>query len=93
MIIVYLNSKDQASQNEALVAAGVCKFIDQPIPDSDEVELIVVPNEGYVIDELGVVENIDGYLCNLLGDFTDEQLALLPTVTAPSTPIRTFAGW
>lgn len=102
MIIVYLNSKDQEAQDAALLAAGVCQAVEQPIPDSDVVETVIVPNENYTVDTIGIIYNTtdpenlvpyDGWFCNLLGDFTDEQLALLPATPKPNHPIRTFAGW
>ena len=35
---------------------------------------------------------IDGFHANLREDLTDEQVALLPTVEAPATPYRKWAG-
>jgi len=32
-------------------------------------------------------------MCNLLGEFTDEQLALLPVIPFPAAPLRIFGGW
>lgn len=49
--------------------------------------------ENYAIDVIGFVEGYVGYMCNLLGDFTDEQLALLPVIPFPAQPFRIFGGW
>ena len=38
------------------------------------------------------MEAIDGYHANLREELTDEQVALLPTVDAPATPYRKWAG-
>jgi len=38
------------------------------------------------------MEAIDGYHANLREDLTDAQEAELPTVTAPATPYRKWAG-
>jgi len=37
-------------------------------------------------------EAISGYHANLREELTDEQVALLPTVDAPATPYRKWAG-
>ena len=38
------------------------------------------------------MEAVDGYHANLREELTDEQVALLPTVDAPATPYRKWAG-
>jgi hypothetical protein len=38
------------------------------------------------------MEPIDGYHANLREELTDEQVAALPTVDAPATPYRKWAG-
>ena len=38
------------------------------------------------------MEEVDGYHANLREELTDEQVALLPTVDAPATPYRKWAG-
>ena len=38
------------------------------------------------------MEAVDGYHANLREEPTDEQVALLPTVDAPATPYRKWAG-
>ena len=38
------------------------------------------------------MEAIDGYHANLREELTDEQVAALPTVDAPATPYRKWAG-
>ena len=48
------------------------------------------------VDEEGtpVMEQLDGYHANIRtwdGDFTEEQLAALPTITAPANPVRIWA--
>lgn len=129
-MIIYLNSTDQSAQDTALVAAGVCQIIEQPVLDDEGKQTfhdvtdpdtnlitqvvtttpIVVPIYGYTVDTIGtiyapdtsgVVHTIDdpyvpveleGWHANLMGDFTAEQLALLPTIPTPNNPIRMFAG-
>jgi hypothetical protein len=49
------------------------------------------------VDEEGnpVMEPIEGYHANIrkwVGDFTEEQLAALPLIEAPSSPSRIWAG-
>jgi|GEM_PF-6212461 len=55
--------------------------------------LIFQPVQGYSIDVIGFAEGYVGYMCNLLGEFTDEQLALLPSIPFPAAPLRIFGGW
>ena len=38
------------------------------------------------------MEAIDGYHANLREELTDEQVALLPTIDAPTVPYRKWAG-
>ena len=38
------------------------------------------------------MEAVDGYHANLREELTDEQVAALPTVDAPATPYRKWAG-
>ena len=38
------------------------------------------------------MEAVDGYHANLREDLTDEQVALLPTIDAPTVPYRKWAG-
>ena len=38
------------------------------------------------------MEALDGYHANLREELTDEQVAALPTVDAPATPYRKWAG-
>jgi len=52
----------------------------------------VTPTD-YAIDVIGFVDGYVGYMCNLLGDFTDEQLAALPVIPFPAAPLRIFGGW
>ena len=87
MIALYLVAEDQTTLETALIDAGVAQYVDQ-----DEA-LVLSPVEGYSIDEIGFVEGYVGYMCNLLGEFTDEQKALLPIIPVPLSPIRIFGGW
>jgi len=43
-------------------------------------------------DEFPELVAQDGYHANLLANLTDEQIALLPVIDAPSTPYRVWAG-
>ncbi len=95
-MIIYLNSTDQAAQNIALVAAEVC-HINQ---DQEGVDM-VVPTYGYTVDTIGIIYNttdplnpvaMAGWHANIMGDFTPEQLALLPSIHTPNNPVRMFAG-
>jgi len=52
-----------------------------------------ITQENYAIDVIGFAEGYVGYMCNLLGEFTDEQLALLPAIPFPAAPLRIFGGW
>ena len=45
--------------------------------------------EGFEYPEM---EALDGYHANLRADLTDEQAAALPTIPAPTTPYRIWAG-
>jgi hypothetical protein len=45
--------------------------------------------EGFEYPEMVAQE---GYHANLRADLTDEQAAALPTITAPTTPMRIWAG-
>ena len=38
------------------------------------------------------MEAVDGYHANLREELTDEQVALLPTIDAPTVPYRKWAG-
>lgn len=87
MIALYLVAEDQTTLETALVDAGVAQYVDQ-----DEA-LVLSPVEGYSIDTIGFVEGYVGYMCNLLGEFTDEQLAILPAIPFPVAPLRIFWGW
>ena len=89
MIVLYLVAQDQAALETALVDAGVAQWVEQP----DSEELVLQPVQGYTIDTIGFVEGYVGYMCNLLGEFTDEQLALLPSIPFPVAPLRVFGGW
>jgi len=42
--------------------------------------------------EYAEMEAVDGYHANLREELTDEQVASLPTVDAPATPYRKWAG-
>ena len=87
MIALYLVAEDQTTIETALIDAGVAQYVGQ-----DEA-LVLSPIEGYSIDTIGFVEGYVGYMCNLLGEFTDEQKALLPIIPVPLSPIRIFGGW
>ena len=52
-----------------------------------------ITQENYAIDVIGFAEGYVGYMCNLLGEFTDEQLTLLPCIPVPAQPLRIFGGW
>ena len=129
-MIIYLSSTDQAAQDTALIAAGICQIIEQPVLDAEGNQTfhdvvgpdtnlitqvltttpIVVPIYGYTVDTVGTIyapdtsggvytlENpyvpvaMSGWYCNLMGSFTPEQLALLPTIPTPNNPMRMFAG-
>jgi hypothetical protein len=87
MIALYLVAKDQTTLETALIDAGVAQYVDQ-----DEA-LVLSPVEGYSIDTIGFAEGYVGYMCNLLGEFTEEQLAILPAIPFPVAPLRIFWGW
>ena len=87
MEALYLNTIDKTTLEQSLIDAGVAQYVDQ-----DEA-LVLSPVEGYSIDTIGFVEGYVGYMCNLLGEFTDEQLAILPAVPFPVAPLRIFWGW
>ena len=55
----------------------------------------------YAPDTSGIVHTIEnpyvpvpmaGWHANIMGNFTPEQLALLPTIPTPNNPRRMFAG-
>lgn len=52
----------------------------------------VTPTD-YAIDVIGFVDGYVGYMCNVLGEFTAEQIAALPVVPFPAQPLRIFGGW
>ena len=54
-----------------------------------ETGTMLTDGEGMEYPEM---EAIDGYHANLREELTDEQVALLPTVDAPATPYRKWAG-
>ena len=98
MEALYLNAKNQTALEQALINASVAKFIDQDFTtvqeDGTEVittQSVLVPVEGYSIDVIGTYKK--GYLCNLIGELTDEQKALLPIIPEPVSPNRVFGGW
>lgn len=129
-MIIYLNSTDQSAQDTALVLAGVCQIIEQPVLDAEGNQTfhdvtdpatnlitqvatttpIVVPVYGYTVDTIGTIYAPDtsgavytidnpyvpiamvGWHANIMGGFTPEQLALLPTIPTPNNPMRMFAG-
>jgi len=89
MRVLYLVAQDQATLETALVDAGVAQWVEQP----DSEDLVLQPVQGYSVDTIGFAEGYVGYMCNLLGDFTDEQLVLLPAIPFPAAPLRIFGGW
>lgn len=98
MEALYLNAKNQTALEKSLVDASVAQFIDQDFitvqEDGTEVittQSVLVPLEGYSIDVIGTYKK--GYLCNLIGEFTDEQKALLLIIPEPVSPNRVFGGW
>ena len=54
-----------------------------------ETGTMLTDGEGMEYPEM---EAIDGYHANLREELTDEQVAALPTVDAPATPYRKWAG-
>ena len=54
-----------------------------------ETGTMLTDSEGIEYPEM---EPIDGYHANLREELTDEQVAALPTVDAPATPYRKWAG-
>jgi hypothetical protein len=54
-----------------------------------ETGTMLTDSEGMEYPEM---EAIDGYHANLREELTDEQVAALPTVDAPATPYRKWAG-
>lgn len=104
-MIIYLNSTDQAAQDTALVAAEVCQInqdqegVDIAVPvygyTVDTIGTIYAPDTSgavYTIDNPYVPVAMSGWHANIMGDFTPEQLALLPTIPTPNNPVRMFAG-
>lgn len=50
---------------------------------------------GEMLEDGPEMEMLDGYHSNVRkwgGEFTDEQLAVLPTISKPTNPVRTWAG-
>jgi len=54
-----------------------------------ETGTMLTDSEGIEYPEM---EPIDGYHANLREELTDEQVALLPTIEAPTVPYRKWAG-
>lgn len=54
-----------------------------------ETGTMLTDDEGMEYPEM---QPIDGYHANLREELTDEQVAALPTVDAPATPYRKWAG-
>ena len=54
-----------------------------------ETGTMLTDGEGMEYPEM---EAVDGYHANLREELTDEQVAALPTVDAPATPYRKWAG-
>ena len=54
-----------------------------------ETGTMLTDGEGMEYPEM---EAVDGYHANLREELTDEQVALLPTIDAPTVPYRKWAG-
>jgi hypothetical protein len=80
---------------EDFVPTGKFDWVKTDGYDLDIVGIIYKPTGE--VDEEGnpVMEPIEGYHANIrkwVGDFTEEQLASLPLIEAPSSPSRIWAG-
>jgi hypothetical protein len=62
---------------------------------------LVVPIYGYTVDTIGIIYNTTdplnpvptvGWFANIMGEFSDEQIALLQPTAVPNNPVRMFAG-
>lgn len=101
-MIIYLNSKNQEEQDAALLAANICKLgekgniISNPEYVIDTIGIIYRPT-GNMLETDGIeypeMTALEGWHCNILGDFTEEQLSLLPIINTPNKPVRIFWGW
>lgn len=86
----FLKAESEAALWQALEAAGIVESIDGSF----------VKKQGYDLDIIGVifkttgeiVEQIDGYHANIrtVSELTEEQIAVLPLIEAPSTPTRVW---
>ena len=62
-------------------------FIGEVYRPTGEVEVVEIDD---TTEQRPVMAAIPGYHANLLGDLTQEQLALLPVIEDPNNPVRMF---
>ena len=86
---------DHDPMGPAFVMTGAYEWIaDTPMLDIigtmyRETGTMLTDGEGMEYPEM---EALDGYHANLREELTDEQVALLPTIDAPTVPYRKWAG-
>lgn len=74
---------------------GVFAWVKSDGYDLDTIGEIFKPTGDTDADGNPVMEQLDGYHANIRkweGDFSDEQLAALPTIAKPTNPVRIWAG-
>lgn len=86
--LVYAEPETQIDE-----ATGQEHQVGSVLPVSSETVKVLMPVQGYSVDIIGFVDGYIGYMCNLLGEFTDKQLAGLPSIAFPAQPLRVFGGW
>lgn len=92
----YLKAADAAALTAALTAAGVLDQYGNVITGAlDVIGTIHKPTGEKIAGEDGmtfdVTAPLPGWHANLRADLTPEQLAQLPTIPAPTTPVRVWA--
>jgi hypothetical protein len=96
----HLKATDEAAMTEALLGAGVLvqsgDVLHVAMGYSLDVIGVIYTPTGKTITCNGAVmpetAPIDGCHANLLGELTDDQMAMLPLIEAPSKPVRVWAS-
>ena len=89
-MIIYLNSTDQAAQDTALIAAGVCHIIEQPVLDAEGNQTFhdVTDPATNLITQVATTTPI---LVPIYG-YTVDTIGTIYNTTDPLNPVA-MSGW
>lgn len=93
----FLRAQSREQIDQALIDAGLLTVVEgEPIVNPDAIIDYVgtIHRPSGALDEEGspIMEPVEGYHVNLRGNFTQEQIDVLPIIDAPNNPQRVFAG-